>query len=203
VDNTSLAIPRSAIPVPAPRVKEVVAMGFRWRKRMVIAFWVSLLGTLVAAFFLSRDYESEMKILVNKERVDPLVAPNENAPPLTRPEITEEELNSELELLSGEAVLHQVVTETGLQKRTAPPLWFRLFGPITGSTEEEIRIAKAMRVLASNLNVKVPKKSNIIEISYHSDDPRLSASVLNAYAKAYLERHMAVHRAPGRFSTTP
>jgi uncharacterized protein involved in exopolysaccharide biosynthesis len=199
MENTSLTIPSSTSPFPAPRVKEVVAMGFRWRTRMIIAFWVSLIGALLASYFLSRDYQSNMKILVNRERVDPLVAPDQNSPPLARREVTEEELNSELELMTSEAVLHQVVIETGLQKRTAPPLWFRLFGPMTGATEEEVRTAKAVRLLTSHLTIKAPKKSNVIEISYHSDDPQLSARVLTAYAKAYLEKHTAVHRPPGQF----
>ena len=41
------------------------------------------------------------------------------------------------------------------------------------------------------------KKTNLIAISYAADDPRVAAKVLQAVAKAYLEKHMEVHRPLG------
>ena len=199
MENTKSAVLRSAPPVGAPRAKDIVAIGFRWRNRMIVAFLIATLGAVTSSFLLSRDYESEMKILVHRERVDPLDAPDQNAPPISRQEITEEELNSELELLKNDDVLHKVVLETDLQKTASEPLWMRLFGRQAGATEKEIKTAKAVRGLNSALNIKLPKKSNIIVVSYHAGEPKLAVRVLAAYAKYYLEKHAEVHRPVGQF----
>jgi uncharacterized protein involved in exopolysaccharide biosynthesis len=47
------------------------------------------------------------------------------------------------------------------------------------------------------LEVKPVKKTNLITISYASDDPRLAARVLQSLANAYLEKHTVVHRPGG------
>jgi len=63
-------------------------------------------------------YRADMKILVRPGRADAPVSAQENAPlDLTRQEITEEELNSEVELLRDDEVLRKVVEENGLGGR--------------------------------------------------------------------------------------
>jgi len=108
MENLNLTVLRSIPLVRVPRAKDIIAIGFRWRNRIVIAFLIGTLGAFAASFLLSRDYESRMKILINRERVDPLVAPDQNAPPISRQEISEEELNTELELLRNDDVLRKV-----------------------------------------------------------------------------------------------
>ena len=200
MENLNLTVLRSIPLVRVPRAKDIIAIGFRWRNRIVIAFLIGTLGAFAASFLLSRDYESRMKILINRERVDPLVAPDQNAPPISRQEISEEELNTELELLRNDDVLRKVVLETALQKTTTEPLWIRMFGRQAGVSEEEIKMAKAVRVLGSALNITLLKKSNVIEIAYRADDPKLAVKVLSAYAKYYLEKHVEVHRPSGQFA---
>src|SRR5207249_8583305 len=43
------------------------------------------------------------------------------------------------------------------------------------------------------------KLTNLISVKYNSKDPQLSARVLNTLASLYLEKHLAIHRAPGEF----
>ena len=60
-------------------------------------------------------YQANMKVLVRRGRADAPLSVGENAPlDLTRLAITEEELNSEVELLRGDEVLRKVVRETGV-----------------------------------------------------------------------------------------
>ena len=54
-----------------------------------------------------------MKILVRHERLDPVFAPGEN-PPQSGGGITEEQLNSEAELLKTDDLLQNVVLASGL-----------------------------------------------------------------------------------------
>jgi uncharacterized protein involved in exopolysaccharide biosynthesis len=117
----------------------------------------------------------------------------ESAPlDLTRMEITEEELNSEVELLRDDEVLRRVVEETGVGGRD----WFHFLRLNEGRAQ---RVERAARRLAKKLQVQPVKKTNLIAISYAADDPRFAAKVLQSMATAYLEKHMEVHRPAGQF----
>src|SRR5947209_4577467 len=123
MNNTEIAL--RAIPSPAHTVTQLVAIGLRWRTRMAIVFATVLSLALLVAYFLF-GYASEMKILVQRDRIDPLVGAEQSPAALMREEITEEELNSEVQLLGSADVLDDVVLHSGLLERTKEPLWYRL-----------------------------------------------------------------------------
>jgi len=163
---------------------------FRQRRVFVGVSGLVLAASLLYLFVGSR-YRADMKILVRPGRADAPVSAQENAPlDLTRLDITEEELNSEVELLRDEEVLRKVVQENGLTGRD----WLHFLRLNEGSAEQTERAA---RRLAKKLEVEPVKKTNLIAISYASDDPRLAARVLQSLANQYLEKHTVVHRPGG------
>jgi uncharacterized protein involved in exopolysaccharide biosynthesis len=165
---------------------------FRRRKVFV---WVS--GVVFAAAVLyalfGTKYEANMKVLVRRGRADAPVSAGENAPfDLTRTATTEEDLNSEVELLRDDEVLRKVVEDTGVGGRD----WFHFLHLGEGHSQ---RIERAARRLAKKLDVEAMKKTNLIAISYPADDPQVAANVLRSLAAIYLEKHMTVHRPNGEF----
>ena len=109
-----------------------------------------------------------------------------------RSEVSEEELNSEIELLQSGDVLRQVVTPCGLDQHKS--LRERIFGPMS----PEKKIAKATERLQNTLQIEPIKKSDLISITYTSSDPQLAARVLQALGDAYIQKHVDVHTAPGQ-----
>ena len=95
-------------------------------------------------------------------------------------EITESELNSEVELLNSQDLLRKVVLANGLQARWRS--WLSLFG----KPSEEVEIAKAVRQLGKHLKVEPLRKTNMISVSLESSDPELAARVLNSLGSLYL-----------------
>ena len=177
---------------PAPTVRELAMVLFRQRRVFV---WVAGLVLAAAVLYavLGTKYQANMKVLVRRGRADAPVSAAENAPlDLTRMEITEEELNSEVELLRDDEVLRRVVEETGVGGRD----WFHFLRLGEGNAE---RVERAARRLARKLQVEPVKKTNLIAISYAADDPRVAAKVLQSVANVYLEKHMEVHRPTGEF----
>lgn len=197
VDDKGLMIAESPVPARAGSIRDYVATGFRWRYRIFFVFAVTVIAGVVTAFYVPPEYESVMKILVTRERVDPLVTADQSAAGATR-EISEEDLNSEVELIKSDDVLRNVVLATGLEKKVKPSFEDSLFrrAPVSPAL---VRAEEAVRHLSSSLSITSPKKSNIIRISYRSKDGRLSAAVLTALSKFYLQKHLAVHRPPGQF----
>src|SRR5262249_37753229 len=108
-------------------IRDFMAVGFRHKRAMTLCFSGILLGTILAAIFLPPLYKSSTKFLIEHARRDPIESPGQGAHPMVRPPVTEEELNSEVELLRSEDVLRQVVLANGLQNRKS--LSSYIFGP--------------------------------------------------------------------------
>ena len=186
----------------APVLRELVAIGFRQRRLLVVCFCAVLLGAIIVALLQHDRYSSEMKIMVKRERVDPVVTPEATSQPQFAPEVTEEELNSEVELLKTRDLLEKVVRECGLQDQGVSA-WSKIlarFGTHTVSERTprtDPQVPRAVNSLQKKLSVEVMKKTNLILVSYESSDPVFAARVLNILADLYLQKHLDVHRPSG------
>jgi uncharacterized protein involved in exopolysaccharide biosynthesis len=172
--------------------RELLAIGFRQRWTVVLAFLVIFLAVLTFVLLRPAKYESEMKILVKRERADPVVTPGQSAQGQLWLGVTEEELNSEVELLRSRDLLAKVVAATGLDRASGKPN--------DGEPPDEQSVARAAAKLADTMAIQPLRKSNIIQIRYASSDPALAMAVLSELANHYLEKHLAVHRPSGAFA---
>jgi uncharacterized protein involved in exopolysaccharide biosynthesis len=173
-------------------LRDLLAIGFRHKRIAMLCFFGFLLGSVLAAVFQPAQYRATTKFLVDRERQDPVVTAEQNAQVVMRNEVTEEELNSEIELLQSGDVLRQVVTSCGLDQRKS--LREYVFGPMS----PEKRIAKATARLQDALQIEPIKKSDLISVTYTSQDPELAARVLRALGDAYIQKHVDVHSQPGQ-----
>src|SRR2546426_1651302 len=89
---------------------------FRRRGMVLFIFLTVVLGTAGVTLLLPNKYESRMKILVKNQRVDVAITPEatSSAPSGVDGEVSENEINSEIELLTSRDLLAQVAKETGL-----------------------------------------------------------------------------------------
>jgi uncharacterized protein involved in exopolysaccharide biosynthesis len=164
---------------------------FRRKRAILICFAGVLLGTVLVLFVRASEYTASAKIMLRRERLDPAISPSGNTQSPPQAAITEEELNSQIELMQSEDVLRRVVVACGLENRR--PLWAWV-----DSRDHDKRLARAVSRLRDKLKIEPIKKSDLISISYTSADPHLSAGVLSALTDAYLQKHVAVSSPPGR-----
>jgi uncharacterized protein involved in exopolysaccharide biosynthesis len=187
-------------------LRDVVAPVFRKRQMATLLFLGIFLGAILAMLLLPRKYEAEMKLLVNRERVDAVVTPNPDSPVAAAPVpvINEEDLNSEVELLKSRDLLEKVVLICGLESQEKSA-WERALEraeewmrgtPTTG----EARLARSVQMLENRLVVDPLKKTTLIRVSYTARDPELAARVLQTLAIRYQEKHATVHRLAGTFT---
>jgi uncharacterized protein involved in exopolysaccharide biosynthesis len=177
---------------PSPTLRDFVAVFFR-QERLVLSFFFGIALAAILYQLLAPGYQAEMKVLVRRGRVDPALTPMPTQPQFEREEVSEEELNSEVELLHDQEMLRTVVKTSGL---SAAPSWF---GQITGESEDE-RTARAVRRLDRRLIVEPVRKTTLITVTYESSNPGQAAHVLKCLSAAYLERHMRVLRPAGESS---
>ncbi len=169
----------------SPTPRELAATLFR-RPRLVAATFGLVLGATMLFVFLSARYESHFMVLLRRGRYDPVVSSQPASPmDFTRPDITEEELNSEVELLRDEDLLKGVVEMA------------RLIPADTPNSERPAEIEHAVRKLARRLDVEALKKSNLIQVSYKDTNPERGARILSALSAVYVQRHANLQRPPG------
>jgi polysaccharide biosynthesis protein PslE len=178
----------------SPSLRDVVAVGFRRRRLIVLSFLGIFLGAIAVSVLTGSKYQAEMKILVRHRRADPVVSSSAGATGVVQVQtaVGEEETNSEVQLIESSDLLEQVVVACGLDK-VKPRFWSSWI-----PTNPALRIPEAVRKLKEALTVEVVRKTNLIEVTYTSNDPQLAARVLNTLGDLYLERHVAVNRFPGQ-----
>jgi len=187
----------------SPTLRDLLTIVFRHRRLVVISFLGILSGAILAAVLQPNRYAAGMKILVNRERVDPVVTAEASALPQFALAVTEEEMNSEVELLKSRDLLEKVVLACDLQHQS-DSAWPKLLAAVSVhrksmTPEKDTRIPKAVRTLEKALTIEVLKKTNLIAVHYESPDPRLAAQVLTELSNLYLEKHLEMHRPPGAF----
>jgi len=201
-----LAVPETGRgPVLAMTLRDAVAPVFRQRRLASVIFLGILLGGILTGLLLPRRYEAQMKMLVNRERVDPVVTPNPAMPVPAEPApvISEEDLNSEVELLKSRDLLENVALACGLPSR-GTAVWERMIeranDALRGVTPTpETRLARTVQKLEERLVVDPLRKTALIRVTYAARDPQLAARVLQTLATMYQEKHAAVHRPAGTF----
>jgi len=175
----SSSLPQS----PTPR--EIAATLFRRPKLVAASFGLIFLATMVVVLFSAR-YESHFKVLLRHGRLDPVISSQPSTTmDFTRPGITEEELNSEVELLRDEDLLKQVAVTAALVPADA------------GFSDRPTLIARAVRRIKNRLSVEAMKKSNLIQVTYRDTNPERAARVLAALADVYMNRHVNLQRPSG------
>jgi len=175
----------------SPTVRDLLFVLFRQRRLAMLSFAAVFLAILIYGL-TAPPYKSEMKVLVRRGREDPIVAPTPSQAEFVREAVTEEELNSEVELLRDDEILGMVVRDPELPLRTR--FWLHPWD------NEQQRMARAVRRLKNRLTVETLKKTNLINLTYESSDATETSKVLRALADAYLARHTQVHRPLGESS---
>ena len=186
-----LTIIRKPTPAPTPTMRDLLAVLFRQR-RLGFSSFAAVLLAVVLYGVLAPSYQAHMKVLVRRGRVDAPVTPAPTPSPMfQREEVTEEELNSQVELLRDDEILRTVVQAAGLSQGS----WYeRLL-----KSDDETRLARAVRRMTRRLRVEPMRKTDLIEVAYSSSDPEQAAAVLHSLASVYLARQQRVHRPSGEF----
>ena len=100
--NSELTIIRPDTPPASVSTRDVLSIFFRQRRLVLVCFCAVMLGGLFYGLFSAR-YQAHMRLWVRRGRVDPVVtASAEQSLLLQQDFISEEQLNSEAELLRDE-----------------------------------------------------------------------------------------------------
>src|SRR5882762_7355289 len=100
-------------------LRDLVGMAFRRRRVIILSFAGLMAGFILAILILPATYEAEMKILVQRDRVDPVVSTESNVSQSDR-NLTLDEITSEVELFQSRDSLEKTVVDCGLYEPKNP-----------------------------------------------------------------------------------
>ncbi len=181
-------------------VRDVVGVLFRHKALICTTFLTVAIGTAVLTILMPNEYESRMKILVKNSRSDVPITPERTtgtAGTYFDNEVSENQINSEIELLTSDDLIKQVVTECGVYQPRVSIM--AMLGLKPAPATQAAQIEEASLRLAIDLVITPVKKANIIEVKYTSASPQMAAAVLKKVQDLYLEKHLKLHRPPGTY----
>jgi len=168
--------------------KDLVAVLKRRRRRMLITFFVVLLAIAAGTLLMPKQYATRMKVLVKNERADEIVSAESTNASGLRGEVGDIQINSEIELLTSNNLLQQVVAKCGLEDLRQ-----------TGSGPRSAAAEKAVKRLRRDLDVSAIRRADIILVEYSDSNPRRAVAVLKTLADLYLDEHLKLHSTPGSY----
>jgi hypothetical protein len=161
---------------------------FRHHRLFLYTMTLSFALILSLALVTKKQYRSEMKFLVQNARSTALLSSDRTSSSIVNG-VTEEQLNSELEILQSEDVLSAV----------ADPNWNP--ADVDNRSRQEVRAhVQKVATLSSHLTVDPIAKEDIMSISFMADSPQRANDVLTALSAAYLMRHERLRRPTGASS---
>jgi len=177
-------------------IRDAVAPIFRRSRAVGLTFIAVFVIVILCFALMGHSYSSRMEILVNRERQDPMVTTEATTQMIANSTpVTEDEINSEAELLLSRDVLEQVVRTNGLDQKNG----FSLSDLVYPNQTQDERVARAVKRLARQIKIKPLAKTDLIEVSYSAANPQLAHSVLQSLGDAYMMKHVSVHRPSGSY----
>jgi uncharacterized protein involved in exopolysaccharide biosynthesis len=182
------------------------------RKMLIICTVILVVVTGMAATLLvTPKYEATMSLLVTRDRVDPQITSSDKNIDITHAAISDEEFNSELELLKSLEVITGVVKDLDLANNQKPKTdtwldetririkssltlqgWFSS-GRSTSEPSSDFSIERTVNRVVANLDVVPTKKSRVIKVTYTDTDPLRAKQTLESLYKKYIELHVQLN----------
>ena len=176
-------------------LREVGSILFRRKWQILITFIVVAGGIAIHTLRSPKIYEAHMKILVKNDRAGLVVSASSSDQAQMQVEVSETEINTEIELLNSNDLLRQVAVASGLDKGVTVQA-----SPISKEARQQMVLEDAVSGLERGLKISPARKANIIQVEYMSPDPHEAAFVLQQLASCYLEAHLRLRGTPGSYA---
>jgi uncharacterized protein involved in exopolysaccharide biosynthesis len=175
----------------------------RRRGTFYAAFATTALVVQLVGFLWPATYAAQAAILVQKARLAAQIDSDpQAATTVVTAGVSEEEVNSEIAVLTSNEVLAATVQAAGLD-RVAQPWYLRvLFAPLRAyeslhswyhGVPAPTAADRAIQGVARSITAERLKDSNVVVITFEAGDPRVAQIALAEVLKQYQDRHISVH----------
>lgn len=181
----------------------ILSVLFRRRRLITLTFLGTAAGLLLAVLIMPNSYQAEVKFLVERQRIDPVITADPKDASAAVRGVTEDELNSEVELLMSRDLLERVVVACHLwepkNKWSIAGMKLQLLKALHLAPDQKTAIYNAVINLEQGLQVTILPSSDLIKATYASTSPGGAADVLSKLSAFYIEKNASIHRPTGTF----
>jgi uncharacterized protein involved in exopolysaccharide biosynthesis len=180
-----------------------------WRRRRAAAGAAAGLFALivVGTILYPPLYESSARILVSPNRAHYVVSPamqsasDPNAPLVNDREVSEQDLNSEIELMTQRRLIERALIDLGGREPRAGALGTLIaalarmpadLNALLHGVPLPNAVQRRALTLERRVDAAVIRKSNLLEVSFRSRDPGWSREFLGALLRRYFELHAQI-----------
>jgi uncharacterized protein involved in exopolysaccharide biosynthesis len=186
--------------------REFAAVLFRQKWAIAAFYAIAVLTVAVYCFFWPPTYEAAVRFVVKNDRQSQVVsADQDDVRMLARQPVTEDELNTEVAILSSNAVIEETAEQVHLDKM--PEHWlvrllntpiesaWHLYNSYHGRPDRDA-LAKSSARLRTKLLVDPQKRSDVIEARLQWGSPDVAQNILETLSANYLTHHVDVRKTP-------
>jgi uncharacterized protein involved in exopolysaccharide biosynthesis len=181
MQTTLTTIPRGGLTARAG-----VEAFFRRRRLFSWVVLAILLITALVTLLKPREYVSEMKFLIQNNRGNVVITPERTAATNAVGDVTEAQVNSELEILHSHDVIDPVADADWSKTPGSEP-----------SIDEIRKHEKRLAAFERRYTTDVVRKTNVITVGIAADTPQNAKDELERLSAAFLAEHRRLQRPDG------
>jgi uncharacterized protein involved in exopolysaccharide biosynthesis len=164
-------------------LREILAIAFREKRKIIIAALIPPVVAMALLFVTKPVYRAETAMVIKTGRE--YIAPEGQNSALGPSSTLQEEVNTEIQIMTSRGVLENAINKVGLDK-IYPGTGGSMFGPGTA-------MDSAIDKLVKSLDVEPVKLSNVLSVTFEHGDPKVATEVLTQVVDAYQSAHLAVY----------
>lgn len=169
-------------------LRPLVESAFRYRRLWIFVVLSVIAITIAFVLLIPRQYQSQMSILVQNARSNYQITPQRITSTIEVNGITEEQINSEI----------QVLRSRGLADVVVDPKWntkamYQMSSAALKAHE------KAVAEFTKHLSVDMVRKSNVIHVTYTASSPKAATETLERLLAAFLAKQRGLGHPPGTY----
>lgn len=180
-------------------LRDFLHVVFKRKNQIVFFFGACVITAAIGSFVVRPTYEASAQLLVKigRENIYVPTLPTGGTPsPVTRFD-PEEQINSEIEILTSRFLAEKVVEFLG------PAVIYKdlnrkgfLSTVLRRADPQHPPLERAVFRLQKALTVGGVRRADVISVSFKHEDPEMAASVVNTLTRLYLDRHLEIHKSP-------
>lgn len=172
-----------------------------FKRRTLILLIAASVVTIAMVMSVSapKIYEVTATLLVNEARAEMPIAAAASQPVIIN-QVSEQDLNSEIEVLKSRQLIEDVLHKLGIDESTEPEGRKKRSIPgsirgLLGSNSLTYFDSLVLR-LQNSIKISPVRRSNVIKISYESEDPQWATRVVGNLTERYLEQRAERYQSP-------
>ena len=177
-------------PYQTSSLRDFLTVLFKHKNTILIIFFVVVATVTIGSFLLSPTYEAKSSLLVKFGR-EYIYRPEvgERGQDMRLVPLNQEEvINSEIQILTSRDLIEKVINTLKVEN-IYPDLAENPTGRVTP-------LEAAIQQFEKTLSVEGVKKSNVIQVSFQHEDPRIAAKAVNLLVDFLTEKHLQVYSDP-------